>query len=233
MTSTPKVEFQISLLKDAENYYRCANSIPHFGKDFTKCIKPEMLEKLKGKKWPEIMGEIIAILEKGYSKDLSGFKEKLEEIKNKWEKIGAEFFKRLEKITKHKIYNGIFTAYVTTIGRCPYDKDENWFMINIFWDLDNILTAICHELMHLQFHYYYEKQLREKISEKQFQDLKEALTVLLNLECSDILKGNDNGYPNHQELRKFIESEWRKSGDFDILIDRCVDYLKNKGELTK
>ena len=223
----PKIKFKLDIERDARNYYSCANSTPHFGHDFTKSIKPEILEKLKDKKWPDIKEDILNILNKGYEHDARQFTEKLSEIEKEWEKIEKEFFARLEKITKHKIYNNNFTGYITTIGRCPYSKEESWFMINIFWTLNNMLATICHEIMHLQFHYYYEKQLKEKISEKQFQDLKEALTVLLNLEFSDILKERDKGYPNHQELREFIESEWKKEKNFDKLVDKCILCLKN------
>jgi hypothetical protein len=223
-----KVVFKIDINKDAKNYYDCANSESKFGRDFTKCIKPEILEKLRGKNWGEVRTEIIKILERGYSADKEKFEKRLKDIENEWKKIEPEFFKRLESLMKCKIYTGAFTCYLTTIGRCPYNDKENWFMANIFWDTDRILIGMAHELMHLQFHHYF-NELRVKISENQFQDLKESLTVLLNIEFKDLLKSEDIGYPNHQELRKFISEEWKKEQDFG----RLIEIILNKMETEK
>ena len=61
-------------------------------------------------------------------------------------------------------------------------------------------------------------------------DLKEALTVLLNLEFKDILLAYDEGYGMHKELRDFISEEWKRKQDFNSLIDRCIEYLKKNGK---
>ena len=224
----PKIIFKIDLEKDARNYYGCANSKPHFGHDFTKSMKQKTLIKLKGKKWPEIEIDIRELLKRGYSK--INIKLKLKKIENEWRKIEKIYFKKLERLTKRKIYRREFYCYVTTIGRCPYNKKEHWFMINIFNDIDFVMQIIAHELMHLQFYHYFEKYLRkkQKLSGKQFQDLKEALTVLLNLEFTHIIKKEDKGYSSHKELREFIVKEWKKEPDFDALLNKCVNYLKKK-----
>jgi len=78
--------------------------------------------------------------------------------------------------------------------------------------------------MHLQFIYYYKDKLKKTISENQFQDIKEALTVRLNIEFSDLLKEKDKGYPDHQKLRNFIEQEWTKDKDLDIILNKCIDF---------
>jgi len=100
-------------------------------------------------------------------------------------------------------------------------------MANLFSDIEMLKVTCAHELMHLQFHYYFEENLRKTITKKQFKDIKEALTILLNIEFKDILKKKDLGYPNHKNLRDFIEKQWKKKKDFDILLDKCVNYLKN------
>ena len=219
----PKVLFKLDILKDARNYYDTASSDINFGHDFTKSLRPEVYKKLKGKKWEVVKEYITHLLKNGYEKDKEKIENKLNEIKDGWNKIQKKYFKQLEKITKKKIYREEFICYITTIGRCPYNVKENWFMTNIFQSVDKIFLTIAHELMHLQFHHYFEKQLRKKISYKQFQDIKEALTVLLNVEFRDIIKEEDKGYTDHIELRAFIKETWKKEKDFDKLLKSVLD----------
>jgi len=224
----PRIIFKIDLEKDARNYYGCANSKPHFGHDFTKSMRQETLIKLKGKKWSEIETDIRELLKRGYSK--INIELKLKKIENEWRKIEKIYFRKLKRLTKKKIYRDEFYCYATTIGRCPYNKKEHWFMINIFNDIDFVMQIIAHELMHLQLHYYFERNIKKKrkLSEKKFQDLKEALTVLLNLEFKNIIKKEDKGYPSHKKLRTFIVKEWKKEPDFEVLLNKCIKYLKKK-----
>ena len=128
----PKIEFKIDWEKDARNYYDCANSNPHFGVDFTKEIKPEIFVKFRGKKWTDVKNEILITLKKAYHKDNVILNKKKREIEKEWGKIKQTFFAKLEQITKHKIYTNKFVCYFTTLGRCPYNDKENWFMTNIF-----------------------------------------------------------------------------------------------------
>ena len=80
--------------------------------------------------------------------------------------------------------------------------------------------------MHLQFHNTYWKEVEEKIGNRKTSDLKEALTVLLNLEFKDLWFVQDMGYDMHKELRDFISKQWKKKKDFNILLDKCIKHLK-------
>ena len=214
-----KVNFKIDIEKDAWNYWRRANSGTSYGYDFKKKLDPKIIKKLKCKEFEEVKKEIVIFLkEKFYnSREIN---KKIKIIRNNWKKVEKKYFDKLEKITKHEIYTNKFTCYITTLGRCPYNPQENWFMTNISWSEDMIVLTVAHELMHLQFHHYYEKKLLKEISKEQFHDIKEALTVLLNIEFSDLIKSKDLGYPKHQKLRKFIQKEWEKEKDFDLLIKK-------------
>ena len=222
----PKVVFKTDIERDAKNYYDAANSDIKWGNDFTKSLRPEVLEKLRGKKWVNVKKDTIAMLKRGYSKDKEKIENKLKEIEKSWRKIEKDYFKKLSQLTKHKIYKKEFIAFVTRIGRCPYFRKEGNFMINIYKTLDSELTTTAHEIMHLQFHHYFEEQLRKELSHEQFHNLKEALTVLLNIEFGDLFKEKDAGYPSHKELREFIVNEWKKQKDFDVLLEKCVEKLK-------
>lgn len=223
----PEVVFKFDIERDAKNYFSAANDTNTYGLDFTKYLRLDVLERLKGKKWDGVKDYMINFLKNGYNKDGKEWKKKLKQVKKSWKKIEKSYFKRLEKITKHKIYTNRFICYITTTVKCPYFKKENAFMIGILNSVENILKTIAHEIMHLQFHYYFEDDLRKKISYEKFHDLKEALTVLLNIEFKDLQIGEDKGYLQHKKFREFIISEWEKQKDFEILLDKCIGFLNN------
>ena len=60
------------------------------------------------------------------------------------------------------------------------------------------------------------------------EDLKEALTILLNLEFNDLWFIKEIGYESHEKLREFIKNQWMKNKNFDVLLNKCVVYLKTK-----
>ncbi len=219
----PKVEFKFDINKDSWNYWDTANSKSHWGWDFTKNLRPELIEKLKGKKFEEVKEYLLILLNKGYSNDKEKNNAKLKEIEKSWRDIENEFFNILKNLMNKPICSDNFACYITTIGRCPYNIKEKWFMLNIFWDNQRALTTIAHELLHMQFYHYYEEELMGRISMEKFQDIKEALTVLLNIEFKDILKYEDKGYPSHEHLREFIVKQWETNKDFEVLIEKCVE----------
>jgi hypothetical protein len=81
--------------------------------------------------------------------------------------------------------------------------------------------------MHFVFHYYF-NGWGEKFSlaEPQMWAIKESFTVLLNLECADLRVKKDLGYPNHQKLREMILKDYKKSKNFEKVLDRTCEYVK-------
>ena len=82
-----------------------------------------------------------------------------------------------------------------------------------------MLTA-GHEIMHLHFHNTHWSEIEEKIGKEKTFDLKEALTVLLNIEFKDLWFYMDSGYSLHKELRDFISKIWKEKKDFDPYAGR-------------
>jgi hypothetical protein len=111
---------------------------------------------------------------------------------------------------------------------CPYNQKENWFMVSFWHSTPSSITTICHEIMHLQFLHYYQNYLKKKeLKDNQIEDLKEALTFLLNEpEFEEIILSNDFGYPEHIQLRKKLRKIWRKDKNFKNLIDRAILLIK-------
>jgi len=119
-----------------------------------------------------------------------------------------------------------FTARLTTVSSCPYNTGDNSFMINFFSPIPGVLATTGHEIMHLYFHKYFWDDTEKEIGKEKTADLKEALTVLLNLEFKDLWFVEDKGYEPHKELRDFIKSEWKKQKDFDLLLKNAISYIK-------
>ncbi len=76
-----------------------------------------------------------------------------------------------------------------------------------------------HEYWHLYTWYKFGVIWEEKLGKQKYNDIKESLTVLLNIECKDLFPENkkDIGYPQHQELREKIIKIWNETKDIDKL----------------
>jgi len=219
----PKVEFIFDKEKDIWNYWSTANGSSKWH-DFSKDMPKDIYELIKDRKYEDVKKIIKEKISYIQNKEMIGVF--IKALETSWENIEKEYFKRLEKITKKKIYTDKFTAFITTTGRCPYDDKKNWFMVSLFYSLPMSLSTCGHEIMHLQFHHYFWKDVEKEIGYEKTSDLKEALTVLLNLEFEDLWLMRDKGYDSHQELRKFISEEWKKEKDFDKLLKKCIGHLK-------
>jgi hypothetical protein len=218
-----KVIFKFDKEKDLFNIWETCNKNSSWY-DFKKTVSPIFLEICEGKRFEECKNKLEDYRNKMYT---SGIIEVFVDAMQKaWDKINDEFFRRIGNITNKKFYFENVTVYITTVMRCPYNYNEPSFMISFFRDLVSALNTCGHELLHIQFHNTYWNQIEKQIGEKKTSDLKEALTVLLNLEFKDLWFVEDKGYDLHKELRKFIADEWKKEKDFETLLDKCVHYLK-------
>lgn len=218
------VNFKFDREKDAFNYWRIAKNKSKI-MPLEKIELPEkIIEITKNKEFNECKEEITRFLNKRYNARM--IKISVECFQKAWDSIEQEYFKRLEKVTKNKIYVNKITAYLTTLEICPYNLKENWFMVNFFSVLPRVCVTSGHEIMHLHFHHHHWEEIEKEIGYEKTWDLKESLTALLNLEFQDLWGLEDNGHPNHKELRNFIKIQWNKYKDFDILLKECIKYLK-------
>ena len=77
-----------------------------------------------------------------------------------------------------------------------------------------------HELLHFYtWHAFGKKLIDEGLSRLVYNDIKESLTELLNVEFKDLLDGAvDKGYPQHQEIRAKIRNLWETEKDINKLV---------------
>lgn len=152
--------------------------------------------------------------------------QQLKVVERIWRKIEKQFFKRLAKVTQKPVFWNNFKCCLTTGMMCPYSPKEKLFMISMWQPITANTTTICHEIFHLQFLYYYGDYCRKFLSEEQKEDLKEAMTFILNTDFGDLMAGYDNGYPNHQELRKKLKFVWLKEKNFKKFLDKAIKITK-------
>ncbi len=132
----------------------------------------------------------------------------ISELEKEWVSISSEFQKRAEDVFGVSLPCDV-TVYLTINGRCPYSIDESFFFAILGYSQTR--RTIMHELWHFYTWHGLGIDQEEKIGKAKYNDLKEALTVLLNVECKDLLPEGvqDGGYPQHQELRNHILEYWQ------------------------
>ncbi|MBU2503739.1 MAG: hypothetical protein KJ879_01665 [Nanoarchaeota archaeon] len=224
------LNFELDIERDFENYYENANeSEDHFSAQLcARCFPNYILKMIQGVSKEEARKNFFPLLQENYKKYASYLNQFLLDAKKSWEENEQNYLKRLEKITGKKFPFNKITVYLTTILICSYNVEEKWFHTS-FLNQPLLSTHVCaHELMHFHFHFHYEKWIKEEIGEKKKEDLKEALTVLLNLEFGDMffISFRDGGFPGHEKLREFITKRWKDHKNFDKLLKECVLYLK-------
>lgn len=135
-----------------------------------------------------------------------------------------EACKIIEKLTKRKLYLNGFYFLITTFPRCPYNHNNGTIFFNFTsdWSQGGAVKNFLHEVLHFQFHHYWENDLASpvsKLTDEQFGYLKESLTVIIDDDLKPLIPSSDKGYPMHQEYRKILHEYWTKTKDFDKLVE--------------
>lgn len=230
----PKIIFQIDLKQDAWNWVRVVQAGRHpFGGDFKKAarnIPAELLKELK-KLPPEAARKLAYSQLKKNSKifllNLEANKKMLEFY---FSRQGDKLFQVLARVTGQPIYTEKFWATFTTMYSCPYNPEKDWFMVSANAPLARQVATACHEILHLQLiHYYLDYCLAQGLNKKQFEDLKESLTFLLNEPVfKNFYLAYDSGYPNHVRQRRQLQRVWEKEKNFLKLLNAGIKIFKNK-----
>jgi len=138
------------------------------------------------------------------------------DYQNKWDQIADTYNKKSESIFGVSLEKNI-TVYLTINNRCPYNIGESHFFVSV--PAYSMLKTAMHELWHFYTWYKFGAEQAEKLGVQKYNDLKEALTVLLNVEYKDLLTQGvvDAGYSQHAELRSKILEYWEKDRNINNL----------------
>lgn len=145
---------------------------------------------------------------------IKGYEQEWQEISNEYQKIAERIF---GVSLKHDI-----TVYLTVNNRSPYNIDENYFFVS--FPTFSSTKTIMHELWHFYTWQKFGKEWQEKLGKQKYNDIKESLTVLLNVECKELfpLFVIDGGYPQHKEMRDTILRIWNEEKDIEKLWNVVV-----------
>lgn len=143
-------------------------------------------------------------------------------VDERWKIAEPIFIERIEKIFGISYPAPIITVYLTHNERCTYNIEQNYFFVRIGSEFSN--NTLMHELLHFYtWHSFGKKLLDEGLSKLAYNDIKESLTEILNLEFSDLMGGkSDTGYLQHQEMRTKIREMWQVKKDISTLIQRLL-----------
>ncbi len=213
-----KVDFQ----KDVWNWLSAVLKKQSYGINWLKFIPLTLRKKISNKNEKEMANLINSFLKKKYrteGKKLTKYANNLQKSLNN---VADNIFTTMEIITEKPIYRKHFTGFVTTFPRGPYNAKKGyiWFIYNKSNDWQ--IMAFIHELLHMQFKYYYKEVLLKKINDEQFSFLKESMTVIINKEFTQITSEKDKGYKLHQKFRKYLLDLWKYKKNFSQFVNEAV-----------
>lgn len=214
-----KFEYKIhkDRYQDAWNWWDSCNSI-NFGTDWSKKIESKIAKQIKGKTKKEALDFLLPYLkDKYYETEIQkGTAFIQNELKNKF----AYACEKMEKVMGKPLYRPLFHFYLTTFPSIPYNKDRGFIWLHYKWK-DPISTFL-HELCHLQFIHYWREKSKSSVfnlASEKFEDLKEALTVIIDEDFMPSIKAPDEGYAIHHDLRQKLTAYWKKEKDFNKLVN--------------
>lgn len=157
-----------------------------------------------------------SFIDKYLSDNQIDLREYITNYQKDWNEVADEYQKRAEVIFGVSLPRNV-AGYLTINSRCPYDIEDNYFFVAV--PTKSLKRTVMHELWHFYTWYGLGPDQERKSGKQKYNDIKEALTVLLNIECKDLLPDgmSDAGYPQHQKLREKIVEFWKKEKDISKL----------------
>lgn len=145
--------------------------------------------------------------------DVSGC---IRRFQDEWDSFAAEFQKRAEQLFNVSLPDDI-VVYLTVNGRCPYNISGNYFYVSL--QSTSSIGTVMHEQWHFLTWYGFGRDQEQILGKQRYNDLKESLTVLLNVECKDLLPEGaiDTGYPQHVDIRNQILAYWKQDKSINLL----------------
>lgn len=165
---------------------------------------------------------IALFIEKYISNNDIDIQKCISEYQRDWDIISVEYNKIAESIFNISLPGDII-AYLTINNRSPYNIKENHFFVTAPVNIKFKMTVM-HELWHFYTWYKFGITWEEKLGKQKYNDTKEALTVLINVSCKDLLPEGlqDMGYPQHEELRNRILGLWNETKDIEMVWNSLV-----------
>lgn len=212
----PKITAKQNIKKDAWNWWDACHKIS-YGIDWKQHIDGKLQDKIIDKTRKQAFNFLIPYLKNLYKK--KDINQKKKELQNILDQYQVEIFSRIRKVTGKKVYRKNFTCFLTTFPRAPYNYHRGYIWLPIIRPKETFIRTFVHELLHFQTYAYWQNRCLKKLTEEEFENLKESLTIILNEEFMDLIKWPDKGYPIHENLREALLKFWRINRNFDELVN--------------
>jgi len=226
MKTTYTYKILQNIHEDGRNWWSACNKFSH-GVNWKKQIDDNLVNKLAGTTKSDAEKILIPFLNNLYIKEKKNIDYAQEFFEGEFAKKFQKGCEKMEEVMKRPIYRTDFTIFLTTLRRGPYNKSKGQVWTCIYWD--HPVASFLHELCHFQFiHYWRENPDSEvfKLSNDQFEFLKESLTMILDEDFFPLIRKPDYGYDLHQEFRKELKEFWKKEKDFDKLVEFGTNEIK-------
>lgn len=219
---TVKIDFQ----KDLQNWLQVIQKKQSHGINWRQFIPNSLRGKLAGKNAEEITEIINSFLKEKYRAEKNTLLKYANNLQRVLNKTSKDIFSLMAHVTEKPMYRDEFTVFVTTFPRGPYNTSCGYVWM-IYEKNDEWQTkAFIHEFLHMQFEHYYKEDLKQKMSDKQFEFLKESMTIIINKEFTKITSEQDKGYPIHQVFRKYLLELWEQRKSFNQFIEKAVNNVE-------
>lgn len=193
-------------------------TLTHFGKGSNNDARPTQTWQLIVARYGEnpTKEEMSAFIDSYLVEKSINIQTHVSAYQAEWDAIADEYIRRAEAIFGVSLPCDI-AACLTINGSCPYNIEQNFFMVSMRSQYPQ-MTAM-HELWHFYTWYSFGPEEEAKLGKQKYNDLKESLTVLLNVECKDLMPEGviDYGYPQHQGIRARVLDLWRQNKDIKKL----------------
>jgi hypothetical protein len=225
----PSYKIKLSVEQDALNWYNACNGKSMQGKDWTEKMDPIAVKVITGLSREKAFDFLIPYLNEKYKKEepeILAFKEFAER------EFSVKFSKACEEMKNAmggmELYRDDFTIYITTINRCPYNKETGTLYVSILGK--DPISIFLHELCHFQFIHYWQENIDSpvnKLNDEEFNYLKESLTMIIGKDMFSIILNPDRGYDKHKDFRLKLKEFWQKERNFDKLVEYGLKELPN------
>lgn len=186
------------------------------------------LKSIKNKSVKEKQNFISSYVDDFYKKKKTFMKNRLEEIKEAWEKIEQSYFEEIKKVFNiRKIGN--YTAFYSMINACPRWISKKEFCLGYSLSIKGEMQVICHELTHFFFYDYLNRKFPGKLDANQKWHFSEIFnTVLLNQKQFAKLYApiKEFGYPDHKKFLKQYNKLFNNSKSINDFLSKAIKLTK-------
>lgn len=215
-----------NIYKDAWNWWHACSSTSH-GVVWKNQVNKNLANKLMNTTNREANKLLVPFLRKVYIDQKKEIKRAREFFNKEFDQKFQDGCDKIAVVMKRPIYRKDFTIYLTTLRRGPYYKPGGLVWVCVYWT--DPIESFLHELCHFQFIHYWRENPNSKVAKltnNQFEYLKESLTIILDEDFFPIIKKPDYGYDLHQDFRAELKKFWKKNKDFDKLVEFGVKKIK-------